>query len=74
MTTKKPNFIIKFDGQEYSKEEQNFLITRFVLCLMKLSAKQESQKFKTKREQKDYEQNFTDFGLNALQDMDFTKN
>ena len=74
MTTKKPNFIIKFDGQEYSKEEQNFLINRFVLCLMKLSAKQESQKFKTKREQKGYEQNFTDFGLKALQDMDFAKN
>ena len=26
MTTMKPNFIIKFDGQEYSKEEQIFLI------------------------------------------------
>lgn len=38
---------------------------------MKLSARQESQKSKTKRDQKDYEQNFTDFGLKALLDMDF---
>lgn len=41
---------------------------------MKLSAKRESQKFKTKKEQKGYEQNFTDFGLKVLQDMDFDKN
>ena len=26
MTTKKPNFIIKFDGQKYSKEEQNLFL------------------------------------------------
>ena len=40
MTNKRPNFIYKFDGKRYSKEEQNFLITRFTMCLMKLSVKQ----------------------------------
>ncbi len=74
MTTKKPNFIIQFDGKKYSKREQEILITRFVISLMKLSAKQESQKFKTKKEQKEYEQNFTDFGLKALQHLNNSQN
>lgn len=30
---KKPNFIYQFDGKEYSKEEQEYLIFRFVQVL-----------------------------------------
>lgn len=30
MTNKKPNYIIEFDGKEYLKEEQTYLI--FVFC------------------------------------------
>ncbi|MCM1296126.1 MAG: hypothetical protein NC311_11345 [Muribaculaceae bacterium] len=33
---KKPNFIYKFDGKEYSKEEQEFLFFRLVQLLQRL--------------------------------------
>ena len=38
---------------------------------MKLSAKQEAKKFKTKKEQKEYEQNFSDFASKALYNNNF---
>jgi len=44
MTNKKPNFIYKFDGKEYSKEEQAYLIFRFIQVLQRLSKKQKSRK------------------------------
>ena len=33
---RKPNFIVEFDGKEYSREEQEFLIFRFVQVLQRL--------------------------------------
>ena len=69
MTTKKPNFIVQFDGKEYSKEEQSFLIGRFIMCLMRMSAEQDSEKFKTKKEQQIYTKNFIDFSSKALRDI-----
>ena len=38
---------------------------------MKLLAKKEAKKFKTKKEQKEYEQNFADFALKALYNNNF---
>lgn len=55
----------------HSKEEQSFQLVVFILCLMKLSAKQEAKKFKTKKEQKEYEQNFSDFASKALYNNNF---
>ena len=49
----------------YSKEEQGFLISRFIMCLMKMSAKQDSEKFKTKKEHQIYTKNFIDFSSKA---------
>lgn len=66
MTNKKPNVIYEFDGEKYSKEEQMFLIYRFCMCLSKLSAKQNSKKLKTKQEQQEYEEKFTNFASNAF--------
>ncbi len=40
MTNKKPNFIYKFDGKEYSKEEQEYLIFRLVQVLQRIDEKQ----------------------------------
>ncbi|MCD7879041.1 MAG: hypothetical protein LUG16_03805 [Candidatus Gastranaerophilales bacterium] len=74
MTNKKPNFIMQFDGKKYSKSEQKILITEFIISLMKLSSKQEAKKFKTGKEQKEYEQNFTNFGLKALQHLSNSQN
>lgn len=37
--TPKPNFIVKFDNKEYSKEEQEFLIGRFIQALARLDKK-----------------------------------
>ena len=51
MTTKKPNFIVKFDNSNPTEEERAKAIFDLILCLMKLSAKQEARKFKTKKEQ-----------------------
>ena len=69
MTNKKTHYIIAFDGKEYSKEEQMFLIYRFCMCLSKLSAKQNSKKLKTKREQQEYEEKFTNFASKAFQNI-----
>ena len=66
MTTKKPNFIVKFDNSNPTEEERAKAICDLILCLMKLSTKQEAKKFKTKKEQKEYEQNFSDFASKAL--------
>jgi hypothetical protein len=33
----KPNFIIAFDGKEYSDAERNYLITRFIQVLTRLN-------------------------------------
>jgi len=44
MTNKKPNFIYEFDGKEYSKEEQAYLIFRFVQVLQRLDEKQKLKK------------------------------
>ena len=63
------NVIITFDDKEYSEEEQCFLIGRFIMCLMRMSAKQDSEKFKTKKEQQIYTKNFIDFSSKALQDI-----
>ena len=41
------------------------------MCLMKLSIKQETQKFKTKKGQKEYEQNFANFASGLLYDKVF---
>lgn len=71
MTTKKPNFIIKFDNSNPTEEERAKAIFDLILCLMKLSAKQEAKKFKTKKEQKEYEQNFSDFVSKALYNNSF---
>lgn len=69
MTNKKPNYTISFDGEKYSKEEQAFLIYRFCMCLSKLSAKQNSKKLKTKQEQQEYEENFTNFASKAFRNI-----
>ena len=69
MVTQKPKFIIEFDNQEYSKEEQAFLIYRFCMCLSKLSAKQHSKKLKTQKEQCEYEQKFTDFASKSFRKL-----
>lgn len=69
MTNKRTNFIYGFDGKEYSKEEQAFLIYRFCMCLSKLSAKQNSKKLKTKQEQQEYEKNFTNFASKAFRNI-----
>ncbi len=71
MTTKKPNFIVKFDNSNPTEEERAKAICDLILCLMKLSAKQEAKKFKTKNEQKEYEQNFSNFASKALCDNNF---
>ncbi len=71
MTTKKPIFIIKFDNSNPTEEERAKAICDLILCLMKLSAKQEAKKFKTKKEQKEYEQNFSNFVSKALCDTSF---
>lgn len=46
MTNKKPNFTYEFDGKEYSKEEQAYLILRFVQILERLDKEQKSKKGK----------------------------
>lgn len=66
MTNKSPKCIIEFDGKEYSKEEQEYLIFRFVSLLMKLEAQQQAQKAKTKKEQKRIENELMDFGSKVL--------
>lgn len=66
MTTKKPNFIAKFDNSNPTEKERTKTIFDLILCLMKLSVKQEAKKFKTKKEQKEYEQNFSNFASKAL--------
>lgn len=71
MTTKKPNFIVKFDNSNPTEEERAKAIFDLILCLMKLSAKQEAKKFKTKKEQKEYEQNFSNFASKALYNNSF---
>ena len=69
MTTKKPNFIVKFDNSNPTEEERAKAICDLILCLMKLSAKQEAKKFKTKKGQQIYTKNFIDFSSKALQDI-----
>ena len=71
MTTKKLNFIVKFDNSNPTEEERAKAICDLILCLMKLSAKQEAKKFKTKKEQKEYEQNFSDFVSKSLYNNNF---
>lgn len=66
MTNKKPNCIIQFDGKEYSKEEQEYLIFRFVSLLMKMEAQQQAQKAKTKKEQQRIENELMDFGSKVI--------
>ena len=39
------------------------------MCLMRMSTKQDSEKFKTKKEQQIYTKNFIDFSSKALQDI-----
>lgn len=46
MTNKRPTYTISFDGKEYSKEEQEYLIYRFVSLLMKLDKEQQMKKLK----------------------------
>lgn len=65
----KPNFRISFDGEKYSKEEQAFLIYRSCMCLSKLSAKQNSKNLKTKQEQQEYEDKFTNFASKAFRNI-----
>lgn len=69
MTTKKPKFVIEYDCEKYSKEEQAFLIYRFCMCLSKLSAKLDSKKLKTKQEQQEYEEKFTNFASKAFRNI-----
>ncbi len=66
MTNKKPNCIIQFDRKEYSKEEQEYLIFRFVSLLMKMEAQQQAQKAKTKKEQQRIENELMDFGSKVI--------
>ena len=66
MTNKKPNCIIQFDGKEYSKEEQEYLIFRFVSLLMIMEAQQQAQKAKTKKEQQRIENELMDFGSKVI--------
>ena len=66
MTNKRPTYTISFDGKEYSKEEQEYLIFRFFSCLMKLEAEQYAKKVKTKKEQKRIENDFMNFGPKVL--------
>lgn len=40
MTNKKPNYSISFNRKEYSKEEQEYLIFRFIQILQRLDKKQ----------------------------------
>ena len=46
MTNKKPKCIISFHGEEYSKEEQEYLIFRFVKVLQRLDKEQRAKKLK----------------------------
>lgn len=66
MTNKNPKCIIQFDGEEYSKEEQEYLIYRFISCLMRLEAQQQAKKAKTKKEQQRIENELMDFGSKVL--------
>ncbi len=54
-----------------TEEERAKAICDLILCLIKLSAKQEAKKFKTKKEKKEYEQNFSDFTSKALYNNNF---
>lgn len=49
MTNKKPNYTISFDGEEYSKEEQEYLIFRFVQVLQRLENEQKAKKLKNEK-------------------------
>lgn len=66
MTNKQPNCIIQFDGKHYSKEEQEYLIYRFISCLMRLEAKQQAEKAKNKKEQQRIENELMDFGSKVI--------
>lgn len=46
MTNKKPNFTYEFDGKEYSKEEQAYLIFRFIQILDRLDKEQKWKRIK----------------------------
>lgn len=52
MVSKKSNFIYKFDGKKYPKAEQEYLIYRFVSCLMRIEAKQQALKSKSQKRTK----------------------
>ena len=43
MTNKRPNYTISFDRKEYSKEEQEYLIFRFVQVLQRLDREQQAK-------------------------------
>lgn len=69
MTNKKPNFIIQFDSKKYSKEEQEYLIYRFVFRLMSISAKHQAEKTKTKKEQQRIKNELMNFGLKVIKEV-----
>jgi len=73
MTNKNPNCIIQFDGKKYSKKEQEYLIYRFISGLMRLEAKQQAQKAKTKKEQKRIENELIDFGSKVINKIEIEK-
>ena len=58
MTTKKPNFIVKFDNSNPTEEERAKAICDLILCLMKLSVRQEAKKLKRKKSKKNMNKNF----------------
>ena len=66
MTNNQSNCIIQFDGKEYSKEEQEYLIFRFISLLMRMEAQQQAKKAKTKKEQQRIENELMDFGSKVI--------
>jgi len=70
MTTKKPNFIIKFDGKESTYEERKNAFIDLCRILLKLAAENHLSKCKTQKERDEILQNLTDFSAKLLCNID----
>ena len=66
MTTKKPNFIIKFDNSNPTQAEKEQAFLGLFNCLAKIAIRIESEKEGTIKEQKEIEQNLMKFHSETL--------
>lgn len=66
MTTKKPNFIIKFDNSNPTQAEKDQAFLCLFNCLAKIAIRIESEKEGTIKEQKEIEQNLMKFHSETL--------